>query len=107
MPKITFVGADGTCTSIEESVGVSLMQAAINHGVPGIAGECGGACSCATCHIFVDEPWASRLAPLGDMEDAMLEATVEPRSPASRLGCQIEIANEIDGLKVRLPNRQT
>jgi len=99
MPKITFVTATGDAVQCEAEAGFSLMEVAIDNEVPGIVAECGGACACATCHVYVDAEWLGRLPALDDMEDAMLDATVE-RRPGSRLSCQIEVADAIDGLSV-------
>ncbi len=82
------------------------MEAAVDNSVPGIIAECGGACACATCHVYVDEQWKGRLAPMDDMEDAMLESAVE-RRPNSRLSCQIEITPELDGLEVQVAPNET
>ena len=106
MPNVTLIAADGMQTAHEVAVGETLMLAATQNGVAGIAGDCGGVMSCATCHVYVDEPHLSRLpAPDGD-ELAMLDFTAAERLPDSRLSCQIKMSNELDGLVVRLPDRQ-
>ncbi len=106
MPNVTLIAADGMQTALEVAVGETLMLAATQNGVAGIAGDCGGVMSCATCHVYVDEPYLSRLpAPDGD-ELAMLDFTAAERLPDSRLSCQIRMSNELDGLVVRLPDRQ-
>ncbi|MEI6301761.1 MAG: 2Fe-2S iron-sulfur cluster-binding protein [Betaproteobacteria bacterium] len=106
MPNVTLIAADGTHTALEAAVGETLMLAATQNGVAGIAGDCGGVMSCATCHVYVDEPYLSRLpAPDGD-ELAMLDFTAAERLPDSRLSCQIRMSNGLDGLVVRLPDRQ-
>lgn len=84
---------------------MSLMEAALNGGVDGILGECGGACSCATCHVYVGAPWRERLTPPDEMELDMLEAAAERRED-SRLGCQIRLSMDLDGIEVGLPERQ-
>ena len=81
------------------------MEAAVQHDVQGIVARCGGACACATCHVYVDQAWLGRLPPAEDMELGMLESTWEPR-PASRLACQITITAALDGLRVTVPRRQ-
>ena len=106
MPKITFVNADGSNTIVDADVGRTLMENAVNHGITGIVAECGGACQCATCHVYVAEPWRQRLPPVGPDEDVMLDNTVAPRRPESRLSCQIEVKPEYDGLVALVPDRQ-
>lgn len=105
MPTIVYVRADGRRMSVAGEVGVSLMEAALNADVEGILGECGGACSCATCHIYIREPWRDRVTPPDEMELDMLEAAAE-RRPESRLGCQIRLVAELDGIEIGLPERQ-
>jgi 2Fe-2S ferredoxin len=106
MPKITYIEANGVETVVQAESGISLMQAAVNNNVRGIVGECGGACSCASCHVFIDAPWDRLLHPIGDMEESMLECTAAPRQGTSRLGCEIQIGPELDGLVVHLPAKQ-
>jgi 2Fe-2S ferredoxin len=105
MPKITYIAADGTETVVEAKNGQSVMLAAVNNNVPGIVAECGGACSCATCHVHVDPDWYDRLPPPQDMEKDMLEFAIDP-DETSRLSCQISITEELDGLVVRTPESQ-
>ena len=93
-------------TTLEAKEGQSLMQAAIAANVRGIEADCGGLLSCATCHVYVREPFASQLAPPEEDESAMLEFTASPRRPNSRLSCQIALAPELDGLTVDLPDSQ-
>ena len=100
MARITFVTADGDEIGVEASGG-SLMTAAVENNVKGILGECGGVCSCATCHVHVDPAWVDRVGPPNDTEGAMLELD-DDVTPASRLGCQVPIGPELDGLKVRV-----
>ena len=106
MPKITFVNPDGTEIVIEAAAGRSLMEAAINGGVSRIVGECGGACQCATCHVYVADSWRDRIAPVSPDEEVMLDNTMSERRSESRLSCQIKVEGEHDGLVVRLPDRQ-
>ena len=106
MPTIHYISADGTRTDLSADVGTSVMQAALVRGLTGINGDCGGACQCATCHVFIDEPWASMLPPRDDMEDAMLDSSAAPRRETSRLSCCINMTAELDGIVVRLPARQ-
>ena len=105
MPKIVFIQPDGRIQTVEAPAGQSLMEAATNNLVPGIVGECGGSCSCATCHMYIDEPWFSKLAPADEMEQGMLEGAIEP-GPLSRLGCQVPISEALDGLVARVPAGQ-
>jgi len=106
MPAITFIHPDGKSDRIETSDGESAMQAATRHGLDGILAECGGNAMCATCHVYVDESWLTRLPAIADDEDALLDGTATERLPASRLSCQIMITSELDGLVLRLPERQ-
>ncbi|HTU09605.1 MAG TPA: 2Fe-2S iron-sulfur cluster-binding protein [Allosphingosinicella sp.] len=105
MPTITFIGHDGDSTEIEAELGESVMEAATRNYVPGIVAECGGGCSCATCHVYVDAAWADLVGGAGPGEDDLLECAFEPR-PNSRLSCQILVAAELDGLVLRVPERQ-
>ena len=106
MPDITFIHADGTEQGLEAPEGVSLMQAATGAGVRGIVAECGGSAMCATCHVYVDPAWVGRLpAPLPN-ELEMLECTAAEREPSSRLSCQIRLTTALQGLVVRIPDRQ-
>ncbi len=106
MPEVTLIDASGQSRTLQVPDGQSLMQAAVSAGVRGIVGECGGSAMCATCHVYVDEAFADRLpAPL-DTELEMLECTASERLPSSRLSCQIKLSAALDGLIVRLPERQ-
>ena len=97
MPRIIYIEPDGTRRELEVQVGYSVMEGATINGVEGIEAECGGACSCATCHAYIDETWLSKLREIDGMEDAMLESAVERKSN-SRLTCQIQVSEELDGL---------
>ena len=101
MPKIIFVESNGTRHEVEVENGYSVMEAAINNDIDGIVAECGGACACATCHSYVDEAWLDKLPAMDDMEDSMLDAAFE-RKPNSRLTCQIEVNESLDGLVVHV-----
>ena len=106
MPDITFILPDGAEQGFEAPAGVSLMQAATGAGVPGIVAECGGSAICAPCHVYVEPAWAGRLpAPSAD-ELQMLDCTAAERRPESRLSCQIRLGDELQGLTVRVPERQ-
>ncbi len=105
MAKITFIEPDGSERELEVPEGTSIMQAAMDHGVTGIMGDCGGACSCATCHCYIDEHFIARLPAANSLESSMLDFATELK-PNSRLGCQVTISEEISGLVVRLPESQ-
>jgi 2Fe-2S ferredoxin len=105
MPKIIYITKDGKRHEVEVDNGYSVMEGAINHNIDGIVAECGGACACATCHSYVDEDWLDRLPPMDDMEDSMLDAAFE-RQDNSRLTCQIEVNDELDGLVVRVADNE-
>ncbi|MCE7006984.1 2Fe-2S iron-sulfur cluster-binding protein [Kibdelosporangium philippinense] len=106
MPKVTYVAIDGSRSTIDAVAGDSVMSTAVRNGVPGIVGECGGNMSCATCHVYVDDEFAARVGPPGDLEDAMLDLGVSDRRATSRLSCQIAISEELDGLIVATPEEQ-
>lgn len=105
MAKIHFIEHNGTEHIVDAESGESVMLAAINNGVPGIDADCGGACACATCHVFVDEAWLDKVGPVQDCEDGMLSISND-RRPNSRLACQIEVSDELDGLRVTTPEFQ-
>ncbi|MCL2430605.1 MAG: 2Fe-2S iron-sulfur cluster-binding protein [Alphaproteobacteria bacterium] len=105
MPKITYIDADGASRTIEAEIGSTVMETAIKQGVPGIEAECGGACACATCHVYVEEAWLPIVGQPSPMEEDMLDFGYDVRSN-SRLSCQIKVTPEIDGLVVRTPERQ-
>lgn len=102
MPTIRFIEDNGTEHSVEAPEGTSAMQAAVNAGVPGIDGDCGGICACATCHVYVDSEWQDKVGGRGEQEESML--TFSPILEAnSRLCCQIKASAQLDGLVLRLP----
>jgi 2Fe-2S ferredoxin len=105
MVKIVFVQQGGAWKQVEAREGLSVMEVAVKNNVPGIDADCGGACACATCHVYVDEAWLEKLEAQATMESSMLEfaADVEPRS---RLACQIKVHQALDGLTVYLPASQ-
>ena len=105
MLKITFIQPDGSAQSIDTDVGITLMEAAKIHDVPGIDAECGGACACATCHVYVDEPWQDKTGTPNPMEEDMLDFAFDVRD-SSRLSCQIKLTPELDGLVVHVPAKQ-
>jgi 2Fe-2S ferredoxin len=105
MPTVVFIESNGRRREIAAPVGVTLMEVARQHGISGIIAQCGGACACATCHVYVGSPWLAKLEPPDDMEQGMLEMAFEPRA-SSRLSCQIHITAELDGIEVTVPEQQ-
>ena len=105
MPTVVFTDPQGTEHRLEAPVGRSLMQVAIDHNVPGILGDCGGACSCATCHGYVDPAFLAQLPARSETEVFMLEGVPELRDN-SRLCCQIRMRPELEGLRIQLPDEQ-
>lgn len=105
MPLIKFIDADETAYDIEVPIGTSAMQAATGNAVPGIDGDCGGMCACATCHVYVDEAWLCRTGGRGAQEESMLSFS-PILQPNSRLCCQIKMSEALDGLVLRLPIAQ-
>jgi 2Fe-2S ferredoxin len=103
MVRVTYVGADGAARTIDGQDGASVMQTALSNGIEGILAECGGAASCATCHVYVDGAWVSLLPAVGEDEDAMLDCAVRERLSNSRLSCQIKLSENLDGLIVQIP----
>jgi len=106
MPVITFIRPDNRSENIEADIGESAMQVATLHGIDEIVAECGGNAMCATCHVYVDDNWIGRLAPMGEDENALLDGVAAERQSTSRLSCQIKIEQDLDGLVLRLPDRQ-
>ena len=105
MVKITFIDTAGAARTVEGEVGSTVMETAIKNGVPGIEAECGGACACSTCHVYVDDAWREKVGEPSPMEEDMLDFAYEVK-PNSRLSCQIKVSEELDGLTVRTPERQ-
>lgn len=105
MPKITFIDHGGTARSVEAEIGSTVMEAAIRNSIPGIEAECGGACACATCHVYVGDDWAEVVGKPAPMEEDMLDFAFDVRA-TSRLCCQIRVTAELDGLTVNTPAKQ-
>lgn len=105
MTKITYIDHAGKQTTVEAEDGATVMETAIRNDIPGIEAECGGSCSCATCHVYVDEAWAEKLPKAGPLEEDMLDFAYDVR-PTSRLSCQIVVKPELDGLVVTTPEKQ-
>ena len=107
MTTITFIHPDNRSETVEAEDGATVMLAALTHGVDGIVAECGGNAVCATCHVYVDDAWTSKLEPVSDDEDALLDGTAAERRPNSRLSCQIKVQPALAGLVVHIPDRQS
>lgn len=105
MTKLNIIAFDGTRFEIDAADGSTVMENAVRNSVPGIEAECGGACACATCHVYVDEAWTDAVGAPSAMEEDMLDFAVEVQ-PNSRLSCQIKITPALDGLVVKVPERQ-
>lgn len=105
MAKITFITNDGDKHDVEAEAGSTVMEAAIKNSIPGIDAECGGACACATCHVYVADDWREKVGAPEAMEEDMLDFAYDIR-PNSRLSCQIRVRDELDGLVVTIPEQQ-
>jgi ferredoxin, 2Fe-2S len=105
MAKITFIQPDGSNQTVEGEAGMTVMETAKKHLVAGIEAECGGACACATCHVYVDDQWRERVGAPAEMEEDMLDFAFDVRE-SSRLSCQIKVTDELDGLIVKIPDKQ-
>lgn len=105
MAKITFIDAAGSARSVEAQNGSTVMEVAIKNAIPGIEAECGGACACATCHVYVAEEWATAAGKAEPMEEDMLDFAFDVK-PTSRLSCQIKVTDALDGLVVNTPAKQ-
>ena len=105
MPKVTYVQPNGQTKVVDAKPGTTVMEAAVDNDVQGIVAECGGAASCATCHVYVDPAWIGKLPPRDAQEDGMLDCVLDRREN-SRLSCQIVLKNDLDGLTVRVADEQ-
>lgn len=105
MAKITYVEHNGTEHVIDVKTGLSVMEGAVKNNIPGIDADCGGACACATCHVYVEESWLAKTGDRSAMEESMLDFA-EGVEPNSRLSCQIKVSDELDGLRVTMPESQ-
>jgi 2Fe-2S ferredoxin len=105
MAQITYIDSDGTSRTVDAEIGSTVMESAIKNDIPGIEAECGGACACATCHVYVEEDWREKAGDPSPMEQDMLDFGYDVR-PNSRLSCQIKVTEALDGLVVRVPERQ-
>jgi len=105
MPGVTFIDPNGVSHAVSGEDGMSLMEVAVRHGVDGIEADCGGACACATCHVYVDPDWFAVTGPADGDEAEMLEFAIDPE-PTSRLSCQIRLTAAMDGMVIRVPASQ-
>lgn len=106
MAKITFIEHGGAEHIVDVATGLTVMEAARDNNVPGIEGDCGGACACSTCHVYVHPDWVGKLPEKDGMEEDMLDFAYEPDPVRSRLTCQLKVSDELDGLVVQMPERQ-
>ena len=106
MPKITYIEHNGKSHTINVANGLSVMEGAVQNNIPGIDADCGGSMACATCHVYVKEGWFNKLPKKEDGEEDMLDMAFEPNK-LSRLSCQLTVTDELDGLTVQLPSKQT
>ncbi|MEM6589219.1 MAG: 2Fe-2S iron-sulfur cluster-binding protein [Pseudomonadota bacterium] len=106
MAKITFIEHSGTEHIVDVKPGLTVMEGARNNNIPGIEADCGGACACSTCHVYVDSIWVERIPGVGDLEEDMLDFAYKPDPGRSRLTCQIKVTEAMDGMVVHMPERQ-
>jgi len=106
MPKITYIEHTDKSHEIEVANGLTVMEGAVQNNIPGIDADCGGACACATCHVYVDKKWFAKLPKTESSEIDMLDMAFEPNK-FSRLACQITVTDKLDGLVVKMPSKQT
>ncbi len=106
MAKITYVEHGGTEHVVEVANGLTVMEGARDNNIPGIEADCGGACACSTCHVYVDAAWVEKLPAKDDMEEDMLDFAYEPDPTKSRLTCQLKVTDDLDGLRVQMPEKQ-
>ncbi len=105
MAKVTYVQADGDTKEVDVPNGQSVKDGAVNNLIPGILAECGGACACATCHVYIDDAWTEKVGPAGAVEKDMLDFAMDPKEN-SRLSCQVDVTDDLDGLVVHVPIEQ-
>ena len=106
MAKITYVEHGGTEHTVEVANGLTVMEGARDNNIPGIEADCGGACACSTCHVYIHPDWVEKIPAKDDMEEDMLDFAYEPDSTRSRLTCQIKVTDALDGLVVQMPEKQ-
>ena len=106
MAKITYFEHGGTKHTVEVANGLTVMEGARDNNIPGIEADCGGACACSTCHVYIHSDWVEKIPAKDDMEEDMLDFAYEPDSTRSRLTCQIKVTDALDGLVVQMPEKQ-
>ena len=106
MPKVTYIDFQGNTKTIEVENGLTVMEGAIQNNIPGIDADCGGSMACATCHVYVEEKWLNKIQKAEEAEEDMIDMAFEPKKN-SRLSCQLIISEELDGLTVTTPSKQT
>ena len=106
MAKITYVEFNGKEHVVEVATGLTVMEGARDNNIPGIEADCGGACACSTCHVYVDAAWVEKLPAKDDMEEDMLDFAFEPDAARSRLTCQLKVSDDLNGLIVHMPEKQ-
>ena len=106
MAKVTYIGHNGTEHVVEVPYGLTVMEGASDNNIPGIEADCGGACACSTCHVYVHPDWVEKLPSKDDMEEDMLDFAYQPDTARSRLTCQIKVTDALDGLVVQMPEKQ-
>ena len=106
MAKITYIEHNGTSHTVNVSNGLTVMEGARDNNIPGIEADCGGACACSTCHVYIDAGWTDKIPAMDDMEQDMLDFAFEPDLLRSRLTCQLTVSDALDGLVVNMPERQ-
>ena len=106
MAKITYIEHNGTRHEVEVANGMTVMEGARDNNIPGIEADCGGACACSTCHVYVDPAWVGKLPAKEDMEIDMLDFAWQPDADRSRLTCQLRVTDALDGLVVQMPEKQ-
>ena len=106
MPKITYITFDGSKHTVEVPIGLTVMEGARDNNIPGIEADCGGACACSTCHVYVYKDWINKLPPVDDIERDMLDFAFEPDENSSRLTCQLEVTEKLDVLILKMPEKQ-
>jgi ferredoxin, 2Fe-2S len=106
MPQITYIENNGTQHQVELPLGATLMEGAVQNDIKGIVAECGGSCMCATCHVYIDEKFLDLLPEMEEEEHEMLDGANAERRENSRLGCQVRVSKQLDGIVVRIPEKQ-